>query len=394
MGKNLYSQSMEAIDWGYAIDLTKQLVKIKSTSRFSAKADILQIVSEYLNGFDPQIVTPPNAAPYLVAQTRCKHPEFKLVLSGHLDTVDEGAMPGPFNPTVRDGMIYGRGTADMKAGCAAMMLAFKPFADLKGTRGDACLIFTLDEEISSDSIAHALTNELLRADLAIVGEPTGLALGIAHKGMQWIKVQFHGQSCHGSMPDCGRNAVVMAARFIAEMEEFTRKHFPQRDHPLLGLPTLTAGKIKGGGEFVNMVPDNCELMLDRRWNPNETLAQIEQDMNTILRNCELQDPDFHATWEAIGVAHDKIYPPLDFAPHKSLLQRLTSAIMASGYKEIRQSYLDMWTEGALFEKAGIPAIAFGPGDSQSAHTLEERVEIEQVVQAAKAYFTILLEMCG
>lgn len=106
---------MPAIDRENPINLTTRLVKIKSASRFSEKTDILRYVAEDLNGFDMKIVTPPNAVPCLVVRMGCAYPEFKLILSGHLNSVNEGTVREPINPLVKDGIIYERGASDMKA---------------------------------------------------------------------------------------------------------------------------------------------------------------------------------------------------------------------------------------------------------------------------------------
>ena len=379
-------------DWDQAITLAGELVKIKSTSTFSENQKILDYVYDYLDGVHTRIIMPKDAPPYLMADVCCPNPEFKLIFSGHLDTVEEGVMHNPFSPVIRGGTLLGRGAADMKAGCAAMMFAIKEFSKIESRKGDVCLIFTLDEEIGSLSMEHAIGNELPPADMAIIGEPSGLSLIVSHKGSQWIKVTFHGKSCHASTPHEGSNAVVMASMFIGIMEKYLREQFAGRYHPLCGLPTVNVGTIRGGHDCPNVVPDYCEIMVDRRWNPNETLEQVWQDIRHVFGLCKGQNSQFKATLELMG--EGRVYPPLDFSRQTRLLEKLTMAISAVGFSQVRRESFSGWTEGALLEKAGIPAVVFGPGDFKKAHTLEECVVTDQIVQAARAYLSILLTFCA
>jgi acetylornithine deacetylase/succinyl-diaminopimelate desuccinylase-like protein len=114
-------------------------------------------------------------------------------------------------------------------------------------------------------------HELPQADLAIIGEPSKLSLITSHKGSKWIKVAFHGKSCHASMPERGLNAVVMAAHFINALEEYTEEQFPERKHEFCGSPTINVGTIRSDNECPNIVPERCEIVIDRRWVPNETI---------------------------------------------------------------------------------------------------------------------------
>jgi acetylornithine deacetylase/succinyl-diaminopimelate desuccinylase family protein len=379
-------------DWKQTIKLAGELIEIKSTSTFDGNEKILEYVKDHLDGMEAKIVKPPDAPPYLVARICCQDPEFKMILSGHLDTVEEGGMKHPFTPTFRDGYLFGRGAADMKGGCAAMIMAMKEFAKIPSRKGDVFLIFTLDEEIGSHSIQHAIENEIPVADLAIIGEPSGLSLIVSHKGCQWMKVAFHGKACHASIPREGRNAVVMASEFIGAIEKYSQAHFPGRHHHFCGLPTVSVGTIRGGGGCPNIVPDYCEIMIDRRWNPNETIEQVWQDMRTIIDICKRRNPEFNATLEQDGMDKGRIYPPLDFSGQDKLIALITEAISKAGFPRIRQEHFSCWTEGAMFEMAGTPAVIFGPGDLKKAHTLDECVETTQIVKAAKAYFSILANL--
>jgi len=380
--------------WHQAIYLTEKLVSIKSTSYFTEKIEVLKFVQEYLGDTDTQIITPTDADPYLISKLVSQSPEYHVILSGHLDTVAEGTMNSPFTPFTRNGCLFGRGAVDMKGGCAAMLQALIAFKDNAHRTGNVSLVFTLDEETSSLSVEHAIKNEIPKADLAIIGEPSNLSLALSHKGSHWIKVGFQGKSCHASTPLEGQNAIVMAATFINRLESFVKQQFADRRHHLCGLPTLSIGSIQGGGDFPNIVPDVCEIVIDRRWNPNETTDLIWQDIETIIQECQEEDPNFSAKILPENYQSDRINPPLDFSHQTEMINRLTKAISISGIEPVKHQHFGGWSEAALFEKSGIPALIFGPGDVKSAHTLEENIEIKQIVQASKAYYYILQELCA
>lgn len=380
-------------EWEQAIDIAKALISIKSTSMSPNKEEIFGYASNCLGDLDTKVVTPDGVAPYLIARTPRRKGGFRVLLSGHLDTVDANEMENPFSAIDKNGSIHGRGSADMKGGCAAMMQAIIEFAKLKKPKGEVCLILTSDEEIGSSGIIKALQTEDLHADLAIVGEPSDFSLIVAHRGNQWIKAAFHGRSCHSGKPECGQNAVLMATRFIQEMEAYVTSCFSARRHPLCGVPTMTVGGIQGGSPFANVVPSHCEITIDRRWNPNETIDQVKEDMNRILAECQRKYPGFSASIEYGDDGVEMVYPPLDFSGQTTLLQRIGDAIEESGLPRPPHSTFCGWTEGALLEKNGTPAVIFGPGDLNLAHTLEERIEKAQIVSAAKAYYSILRKCC-
>ncbi len=394
------NKPLPSADWNRAISLAAELIKIDSTPHGEDRAEILVYVRKRLRGIESRIITPPNDPPYLIAKAGCRNPEFnrnpefKLILSGHLDTVEAGGMQNPFSPEIGEKTLFGRGAADMKGGCAAMLQAFQAFAGIDSRRGDVYLIFTLDEETGSLGVAHALKHEIPRADLAIVGEPTQLALCIAHKGSQWFKVGFHGRACHASIPREGANAVVMASGFIQAMEAYNRIHFPGRRHALCGSPTASVVGIKGGGDSANIVPDYCEIVIDRRWTPHESCELIRTDLEAVIEMCQERYTGFRAGIEPEEAALQRPFPPLDFSPHTELIERLTRAIMTTGCSQVRREALPCWTEGALFEAAGTPAVVFGPGDLKKAHTVDECISTDQIIAAAQAYFAILLNFCA
>ena len=274
---------MKTINWEGSIDLTKELIAINSTV-LSGKERIIEYIANALSGIDVEIVQHEGVDPYLIATIKpdSGDPIFRLILEGHLDTVPPGMMEKPFCPTIKHGKLYGRGASDMKSGCAAMVYALKKYAELSKNNGLIQLVLVTDEETESKGIVDALENHHLAADLAMVGEPTQLAIGVAHKGIEWIEVSFMGCSSHASKPELGQNAIEMASRFIILATDYARNKFPDRIHDICGLPTINIGTISGGGPHPNIVPDKCTIKIDRRWNPNESIEDVWHDVEACL----------------------------------------------------------------------------------------------------------------
>ncbi|MBS3968486.1 MAG: M20 family metallopeptidase [Clostridia bacterium] len=391
----MFGKYKTLIDWQQAVYLTEELIKIETCSS-ADKREILNYIAGVLGELETQIIVPDAAEPYLISKIASdfQKPDFTLVFEGHLDTVAPGEMREPLMPRIRKGKLYGRGACDMKAGCAAMLLAYKEFARLTGKSGQIYLVFVVDEETASKSIVHALDNNYLPGgDLAVIGEPTELKLGTAHKGIEWLQVSFYGKAGHSSVPQEGINAINMASHFIQVIEEYNSREFPGREHPICGLPTMTIGSIQGGGSFPNVVPDYCELKIDRHFNPNETISDVWNDMDKCISLCTERHQGFKASWKRIGVEKNQVFPSLHFPETNPLYKVIGEAFSEIVGLKIESRGLSFWTEGSLLEKHGIPSIIFGPGSINQAHSSEEYVLVEDVITAAQAYFSLILRTC-
>ena len=190
--------------------------------------------------------------------------------NGHLDVVPAGSVDtwthGPWDGVVEDGRLIGRGAADMKGPVAAAQAAGAAIrragVDLAGM-----LEYHLvaDEELAGTHGTQVLWDRvLLDADAAIVGEPSELQLGLAERGGASITLTAYGRAAHGSQPHRGVNAITSMARYLLRLPEV----LPDLEHPLTGRPTVNAALI-AGGSAPNVVPDRCEVDVDRRIVPGE-----------------------------------------------------------------------------------------------------------------------------
>ena len=208
----------------------------------------------------------------------------RVVLTPHMDTVGHAGMADSlFVPTKKGDRLFGRGACDTKGSVAAMLTALLRVVSSKSRPQETEIIFTaLVDEESGQTGSRSLVASGFRADLAIVGEPTLLRVITAHKGDLWLRLRTHGKAAHGSRPELGRNAVHAMARVVDWLETDYARQLAKKKHPLLGPATINVGSIRGGTQ-PNIVPDLCEISVDRRTIPGENDAKIIRDLRAQLR---------------------------------------------------------------------------------------------------------------
>lgn len=333
-------------------------------------------------GLEPAIMECAPGRPNVVARHRGTGGGRSLMLNGHLDVVGtDGMVHMPFDAERRDGRLFGRGAADMKGGVAAMCAAV---ARLPRLPGDVIIAAVCDEEWQSIGTASLLQSGI-RADAAIVTEPTGLAIMPAHKGFVWAELQTRGRAAHGSRWDLGVDAIRHAGALLRELDAL-EVALAGRTHPLLGRASLHASTIEGG-TGMSTYPDRCVLRVERRTLPGENVESVRRELETAVANAGHGLQGFHAEL-AILFAQ----PPSDVAVDSPLVQALASTLAERG-RSPDCAGMSAWTDAALLNEAGIPAICFGPGDMGLAHAAEEYIETEQVERAADVLAALAQRWC-
>ncbi len=298
----------------------------------------------------------------------------RILLAPHMDTVN-GA-PEQFTPRHQDGRLYGRGASDTKGSIAAMFTALCELTRAKERPARTEIVFAgLVDEEHGQSGSRALVASELKADLAIVGEPTRLRVVTAHKGSLWMRLETRGRSAHGARPELGRNAVHEMARIVDLLQTEYAADLVRRRHPLLGQATVSVGTIAGGTQ-PNIVPDHCAIVVDRRTLPGETEAGVWREMQRLLRRHRLK-----AT-----CAEDKLAPclPLETDPRLPLVQQL---LRAAGRRP--PAGVHFFCDASVLAHGDIPSVAFGPGDIAQAHTADEWIELAEIERAREVLVRFL-----
>lgn len=339
----------------------------------AGEADVAELTAGWLRewGYAVERVEAVPGRPSIVA--RRDRGGRSLLLSGHLDTVGvEGMRVAPFDPEVREGRVWGRGSADMKGGLAAALAAARDLAaeDVPGT---VIVALTADEEESASG-CRRLVDDGLRADAAVVCEPTGLAIMPAHKGFAWVQVDFRGQAAHGSRPERGVDAILHAGLFLARLDELETALSKRKPHPLLGHGSIHAGTIHGG-TAPSVYPSSCRLVLERRTLPRERVAAIQSEVQFLLAQLRSDVPSLDAGLEVLLEREGS-----EIGSDHPLVTALESALESEGVVP-RIEGMSAWVEASLYNAAGIPAVCFGPGSIEDAHTAEESAPVDQIETA-------------
>ncbi|MGD8321052.1 MAG: ArgE/DapE family deacylase [Gemmatimonadota bacterium] len=299
-----------------------------------------------------------------------------LLFNGHLDTVGvEGMTVPPFDAELRDGRIVGRGSCDMKGGVAALLAAAARLARDDGeVRPNLVVALTADEEHASLGM-DALVRSGVTADMAVVCEPTSLAVMPAHKGFVWVKARFRGRAAHGSRPELGVDAIRHAALWLWALDALEAHLMTRSPHPLLGHGSLHAGTIRGG-TAESVYPDACEVVVERRTLPAETADVALAELRSYLDAVREADPAVDAELD-MTLAR----PGTEVSPDSRLVQGLLQASQAHGV-ESRVEGMTAWVDAAFLNEAGIPAVCYGPGDIAQAHSADEWIEAAQIAACA------------
>ena len=380
-----------AVPRGDAVALARALIQIDSrnptlASDSPGEGDCARALASILDdwGFTVQLIDGAPGRPNVVARIGPADAP-ALMLNGHLDVVGvEGMVHEPFAAEVRGNRIYGRGSADMKGGVAAMCAAAAKGASADSAR-QILVTAVVDEEYESLGMRAMLAAGVV-ADAAIITEPTRLAICPAHRGFVWIDVAFRGRAAHGSRYDLGVDAITHAGLLLTELEslERTREKGPQ--HPLLGRGSLHASKIQGG-VGMSTYPETCNLSIERRTLPGESVEKALEEITDACVSLRSRQAHFDAR-----VTLSTAQLPSDVPLESPIVNRLRGALEREKLP-VRIEGLSAWTDAALLNEAGIPTICFGPGDIALAHAAEEFVPIEEIETATRVLARVVREWC-
>jgi acetylornithine deacetylase/succinyl-diaminopimelate desuccinylase family protein len=410
------------------VDLTRDLVRIRSENPKllgfdpggeAAMQDRVTAELEPL-GFEIDRWEPLPGRPNVVAVLRGSGGGRSLALNGHVDVVPAGDPAGwpvdPWDGTVRDGVMWGRGSCDMKGGIAAMIHAVRVIRRLGiPLRGDLLMETVIDEETGGPG-TRATIERGYRPDFAIVTEPTGLAIMPVEGGLEWLRVTVLGQSGHSAWryrsvhaggEGVAVNALEKGAKILAAVQDLERQWAVRKVHPLMpaGITTINPGVMaagSGGGQdgmpnvmtAVSTFPDYCSLELSLKYLPSErredVRAEFEEFIARVARTDDwLREHPPAIEWGIRGVSFPPVNTPTDHPGVMALEEAVRSRL---GAVEMR-GFVAV-SDIAWFAEAGVPAVLFGPGSGLGAHGSDERLELDQLVDAAAILALAIVGWCG
>ena len=307
-----------------------------------------------------------------------------IMLAGHLDTVGVGGYDEPFDPVIKDGCIYGRGSCDMKAGLAAYLEVMRLLI-ARGEKldGDVILAGVVDEEDLMIG-SHHFGTQGPHVDYAIVAEPSNLAISTTHRGQMCMILRTFGKSTHSSVPENGINAIYHMGAVIEALQSYATSLSQREPDPLCGAPSFSIGAIKGG-EGPSLVPDFCQIEIDRRTIPGETFEIVAGELHGVLAPLAQSIPDFK---------YELLAPSLNCPPLKTDMTSPVVTVLAKAHETVTGEAADFMTFPGSTDAPnfGCPTVICGAGDLAQCHSLDEYVSIEQVKTAVSLYLETILQL--
>lgn len=375
---------VSAVQEAELVEYCREMVRIKSVNPPGDEMAMAEYVANVLKsiGLEVKLLKHSSSRASVLAILRGSGQVPALLYSAHLDTVPLGAeqwIHEPFAAETLDGKIWGRGSADMKGGLAALLVMAKIMANSGlSIKGDLIFAITAGEEIDSlGAKSVASYPGLGPVQAIIVPEPSYNDIYIAEKGALWLEISTYGKTAHGSMPALGKNAVMMMVKLIKGLEKIS---IPFESHAMLGGFSMSINTISGGIK-TNVVPDRCVVSIDMRTVPGQDHHDIMARFQGLIKDLGKHDPDFKA---AIEISNDR--PPIETSPEEPVVKMMVDIVAdITGELPIPKG-VNYYTDAATLTPAfKAPMIICGPGHPGLAHQPNEYVEIEKLVQAAKIY---------
>ena len=320
-----------------------------------------------------------------------------LLLTGHIDTVPPYDMEDAFEVKESDGKLFGRGVVDMKGPLACMMYAMIGIkrANIQ-LKGDIIFAGVIDEEEKSLGTIDLIERKI-KADAAIVGEPSNLEICVAHRGLEWFELSFHGKTVHGGKQKEGINAILKASNFIQRVEKELIPKIEKETHHLIGTSSMNYGTINGGTQ-PSTVAGDCVLKIDRRWVPGKKYDDVIKEYKDIIEELGKEDKEFKCSLKVMDASLMKdgyVHEAMEIDLKHPIIENVIDKTKKVYGKKPELTYFTAWSDGGLLSSYGnIPTIVFAPGDLETAHSKDEQIEKDQILPAALIYALIAIEFCN
>jgi acetylornithine deacetylase len=374
----------------FTVRLLRDLVAVDSVNPSlvpgaAGEGAIADVIARELRGIglDVELQEVRPGRPNVIGILEGRGPGKSLMLCGHIDTVGVEGMARPFDPVIKDGRLFGRGSQDMKGGIAAMIGAVRDLAEAGLPHGKVIIACVVDEEYESIG-AEALVTKW-RADFGVVTEPTDVQIAIGHKGFAWVEIETSGRAAHGSRPRDGRDAIARMGRVLVRLERLDRELQARAPHPVMGTGSLHTSVISGGREL-SSYPDRCTLQIERRTIAGEAEDIAIDEVVSILEALRKEDTEFEGRARAMFSR-----PPYEIDRRHELPQGLSRAAAEAG-RDAPFVGMSFWTDAAVMGVAGIPSVLFGPGGA-GLHSTEEYVILDDVTFCRDALARLARSIC-
>ena len=320
-----------------------------------------------------------------------------VVLSGHTDVVPTDGQDwhtDPFVLTERNGLLYGRGSSDMK-GFSAVFLSRLPSLNLAAMNKPLYLALSYDEEVGCLGIDRMVEDALANfaaPDFGIIGEPTSMQIVRAHKSINVFRTVVTGQAAHSSQPHRGAGAILAAGRIIEHLESIGRSRRAAAAESGCEPPwtTVQVGTIKGG-TAVNMLPAHCEFLWEYRGLPDEDQNLISEAMQTFIEQEVLPDLQEFAPDASIETTPIAQVPPLMPDPEEKA-ERWVRTL--SGVRDGGSGEVSFATEAGSFQRAGISSVVCGPGSIDQAHQPNEFIDPAELTRCEAMMDDVFTYLCS
>ena len=364
--------------------LLRKLIGAETTAEKGELAAAEVILAELCkSGIDCQIDSWDKNRANLIAQIKSTGRKGALLFACHLDVVGSGETKWeypPFSGVESEGKIYGRGSADMKGGIAAIVTTLRQIVE-SGVKleGDIILFAAAGEETDSCGAKRFIRGwgGMPRLAGVVLPEPTDFEVVTAHRGVLWLKVKTGGKAAHGSTPELGINAIASMKTFLNELDTYKIQVEP---HNLLGSCSMSVNTIAGGKE-INVVPDECSIGIDIRTLPGQNHQEIIEDFEKIFAKLRQRDSEFEASVSVVREVR-----ALETDSDSSFVKDICNVV---GVDETRA--VGFTTDGPHFAVFGAPVVVFGPGKSEVCHKPDEYIEIADLEKAVEYYKRIILK---
>lgn len=379
------------------IALCRKLIQSRSYSGEENKvADILKLFYE-ANAFDDVTI---DKYGNIIGCIKGKRPGKKLLFDGHMDTVpveDESKWTHkPFEAEICDGKIYGRGTTDMKGAVAAMANAAVEFAKdcNKDFAGEIYVAGVVHEECFEGVAARSISS-VVKPDYVIIGEASNLNLKIGQRGRGEVKVETYGVPAHSANPEKGINAVYGMCKVVEAIRSIKPNH-----HEILGDGILELTDIKSSPyPGASVVPEYCAATYDRRLLVGETKESVLAPIQEILDKLMAEDDKLKAKvsfakgeeqcYTGNKIEGERFFPGWLFDKKETYVQDVIKVLQGMGFTPEITQY-NFCTNGSHYAgEAGIPTMGMGPSLESLAHTIDEYIEIDQLLKVTECYYGIM-----